>query len=71
MVGYLGDCVGFYFASLVVWTLLKGKRPRHARLWMRFIAKCKRFKEEAGGSLSVPVFVEFLLFAVVIYSAAH
>lgn len=44
--GLLGDCVGIYFASLVVWTLLRGSRPRHARRWMRFIASLRRFKEQ-------------------------
>jgi hypothetical protein len=44
--GYLGDCVGLYFACLVVWTLWKGKRPRHARIWMRSVSRWRRFKEK-------------------------
>jgi hypothetical protein len=48
MVGYLGDCVGLYFGCLVVWTLLKKRRPRHARLWMTYLAKYNSLKDKAN-----------------------
>ena len=46
---WLAQCAGSYFACLLVWTILKGKRPEHAKRWMKWLASWKRFKE--GGYL--------------------
>jgi hypothetical protein len=46
VVGLSGWLVGFYFASLVAWTLLKRQRPTHAIKWMRWLKKLRGWKEE-------------------------
>ena len=58
--GYLGDCVGIYFASLVVWTLLKGRRPQHAKKLMNYVKRLKNFRE--GGFLSLRQGMAFATF---------
>ena len=37
VVGLLGRFVSLYFGLLLVWTLLRGSRPKHARRWMRWL----------------------------------
>lgn len=77
MVGWLGDVVGLYFVCLVVWTLWKGNRPRHAERWMRFLkdfrAGWRRTKKPkaSGSARYVPVVVAAICALVLIIAASR
>lgn len=63
MAGWLGWAFGLYWVYVLGWTILLGRRPDHAKYWMKFISHLKIFKEKSDGLIPVgsAVFAAFIL----------
>lgn len=62
VVGLLGDFVGLYFGSLLVLTIFKRSRPRHAQRWMSFLGKLNDSKKDMQGWVQANEFPIALMF---------
>lgn len=73
VVGWLGYCFTGYIAYLVIATVWKRERPKHAERWMKFLAHLRKAKEKTNKGVATygPIGFAAICCAVMLYGAAR
>lgn len=64
----LAYCFCGYAALLVVWTIWKRKRPKHAEKWMRFLLKIRKAKDKVERGWAPATLVIFIATMLAIFT---